>query len=380
MNGNVAYVCQARRKVSDYATLNNMDTEEETRLLHRISTSGQPDCVKVFPFDTQDATLKGAVIAATYEYNASTRDRTGNLIAFNCSSTLESLAKSQIDDDKEENEGIEESFPITSVPLPGVLSCSWVNKQDFYAATCLTADLRIVTLKVDTEGDSEVSQSGLKMDIFNEIKLDAPSDAVGLSLVHYNDDGRLSSVTSSQGFIYIVEDGLMSQKWRAHEMETWASAFQPGNPNVVLTASDDSMVKIFDRRRGIVPVHTLKRHFSGATSINFKEERPDILYTGGFDRQMVKFDMRNLSCPMATTFLDCSLWYIDYMPNGMLNIAGCYDGAFMYHVDEQDKEYRLIKKFSPKNPLIYGVAHLQLNECTVQLCCDFYNKGILFWI
>ncbi|KAK1937639.1 hypothetical protein X943_003533 [Babesia divergens] len=319
-------------------------------LLHTLYIDGQPDCLKLFPPEYQDATLSGTFLAATYEYDSHCKRRSGSIIAFNPCDALERYVKT--------------GATIWNIESPTI---------EYYGASCITDNLSIVTLRIDSEKEDSGEDSKLSFVFCNELHLDTASDAIGLSLVHYDDNASLSSVTASDGVVYVVEGGIVSQKWyaQAHDMETWISAFHPTNPNIILTGADDSMIKMFDRRQGTNAIETISC----------------------FDKQMVRFDMRNMKTPLMTACLDTAIWYIDFMEDNMLHIAGCYDGAFVYGTNESgnytvsaiiitpcsDDGYHLVSHFSSENSLIYGVAHIPLSNAMIHACCDFYNKRILFW-
>lgn len=352
----------------------NMREIHDGTLLHTLHIDGQPDCLKLFPPEYQDATLSGTLLAATYEYDSHCKRRSGSIIAFNPCDALERIANGRSDDDEETT-----SFHVASKFLAGVLSCSWIKAAGYYGASCITDSLSIVTLRIDAEKEDSGTDSKLSFVVCNELHLDTASDAIGLSLVHYDDNASLSSVTASDGVVYVVEGGIVSQKWQAHDMETWISAFHPTNPNLILTGADDSMIKMFDRRQGTNAIETISCHSAGVTALQVPKHNTNVLYSGSFDKQMVRFDMRNMKTPLMTACLDTAIWYIDFMEDSMLHIAGCYDGAFVYGTNESDDGYHLVSHFSSEKSLIYGVAHIPLSNAMIHACCDFYNKRILFW-
>ncbi|GBE60842.1 WD repeat-containing 85, putative [Babesia ovata] len=173
---------------------------------------------------------------------------------------------------------------------------------------------------------------------------------------------------------------------KAHEVETWISAFQPDNSNVLLTGADDSLIKVFDRRLGTEPLHALKSHSSGVTALQFHENNPHVLFTGSFDRRIMRFDMRNLKSPISAWPIDGAVWYIDFVDSNNLHIAGCYDGALVYVSEDAGEEQPLLptscemkRRFAPDNALIYGATHYELPSGIVYASCNFYEKQILFW-
>ncbi|ORM40896.1 Diphthine methyltransferase [Babesia sp. Xinjiang] len=306
-----------------------MELDQNGVLIHKIDTNGQPDCLKVFPHDLfEDDTLKGTFLAATYNYDSASRKRSGSIIAFKPCRALETLLKR---DNEHDNNAL--NFSIAQHDLPGVLSCSWIRTQDHYAAACVTANLSINTLQLATDTDENLSFKAI-----DEISLDPQSDAVGLSLSCHDDGLSLCSVTASDGNVYIVEDGIVTQKWKAHDVETWISVFQPDNTNILMTGADDSSIKVFDRREGTAPVRRLNHNSSGVTALQFNKRNTNLLYTGSFDRQLMRFDMRNMNMPISTSQLDGAVWFMDFLDEDTVHIAGCYDGAFAYTSDEQGEK------------------------------------------
>ncbi|GIX63759.1 diphthine methyltransferase, putative [Babesia caballi] len=256
-----------------------MEPAENGELIYALPTEGQPDCVKVFPYHlfpaAVDETLKDTIIAATYNYDEVARVRSGGLHALNPCRPLRAyvITKCHITAARLlEGNGGHESAPgiaVTTESLPGVLSCSWIRTPDYYGATCITSDLSVHTFKVEADSSNCDEDRAVCLHERYELFLENSSDAVGLSLTPYECSTSLFAVTASDGTVYVVEEGLVSHKWygamklnpsglrKAHEVETWSSTFQPGNPNILLTGADDSRIKVFDRRLGVAPQHTL---------------------------------------------------------------------------------------------------------------------------
>ncbi|GFE55008.1 WD G-beta repeat-containing protein protein, putative [Babesia ovis] len=344
-----------------------MQVIEPARVLYTVDIDGQPDYLSVFPCDEyQDKTLEGAMLAATYGFDPVTKERTGGIFLFNPYDTLEMLMAEEVDP-----EGSSFDVPLFQIPLPGVLSCSWIRTEDCYAAASLTSHLDINIAQVGTDEDDDLAL--LPRD---EIHLDNDTNGVGLSL---NVHDALFSVTASDGHVYVVENGMQKEKWRAHNIEAWISAFHPDNPNVVLTGGDDSTVKVFDRRNGSKPTDTLRHNTYGVTAIKFMEGDPNVFYTGSFDQQLMQLDMRNLSTPLSKKSIEGAVWYIDYVDRSRIHIAGCYDGAYIYETDSEGVPTQLVKQFAKDEALVYGAAHLSLPSGTAYASCSFYTKKIMFW-
>eukprot|EP00371_Babesia_bovis_P001599 XP_001610246.1 hypothetical protein [Babesia bovis T2Bo] len=157
-------------------------------------------------------------------------------------------------------------------------------RHPYYAAISVTAQLGVSVDRVVAD-----DTSAPRLQHCSVIDLDNATGGVGLSLCVNDDSGSLCSVTSSDGYVYLIENGMQTMKWYV----LLQCSFVPGNSNLLLTGSDDSTVKLFDTREGTSPLYTLKQlvlhlflsihsHSYGVTALKFMQDNTNIFYSGRY--------------------------------------------------------------------------------------------------
>ncbi|AFZ79055.1 hypothetical protein BEWA_019000 [Theileria equi strain WA] len=316
-------------------------------LLAELDLCSQPDTIKPFPSDVfPDSVYSGSFLVGTYCYDQRKDERCGSLICFN--------PRNYIKQKLYHSTNIHEvpTFHEFGLGLPGILSCSWVCRENSAGILCLTSDLKVVQFDaIDGNLNSEY-----KFEKVSQINLDDESSSVGLSLTPSDIYGKYISITSSNGYVYIVKDDTVINRWKAHDLEVWTSVFDPNNVNVILTGSDDSYIKRFDLRENINNITKVSCHSSGVTTLQFSPNNPNLLYSGGFDKNLFQFDTRNFSTPISTIKTLTSIWYIDfvkYHKTSQLHIAGCYDGAVTYNLVDDEIDIGSSMHYNTGNSLFY---------------------------
>ncbi|EDO06678.2 WD domain G-beta repeat family protein [Babesia bovis T2Bo] len=347
-----------------------MESAEQANVIYSIDIDGNPSCINAFPSGHfRDVTLEGAILTSTYNYSSSSKSRTGGIFLFNPCSNLKAILAQKVD-------SYDSSFSchMSYVSLPGVVYTTWIRTSDYYAAISVTAQLGVSVDRVVAD-----DTSAPRLQHCSVIDLDNATGGVGLSLCVNDDSGSLCSVTSSDGYVYLIENGMQTMKWRAHNMETWTSSFVPGNSNLLLTGSDDSTVKLFDTREGTSPLYTLKHHSYGVTALKFMQDNTNIFYSGSFDCRLYQFDIRNLVTPVSNSLLEGPIWNLDYINRHRIHIAGCHDGAFVYDTDLNGVPTSLVKRLFLEDCLIYGATHVSVDKEPIYTSCNFYKKKVIFW-
>lgn len=207
----------------------------------------------------------------------------------------------------------------------------------------------------------------------------ATSLTVGLS------DGSISvaSLAESQ----LIED----QQWKAHDFEVWAASFDPHQPSVVYTGSDDCKFIGWDLRSdtSIPAFRNSKVHKMGICCIVKNPHDPCSLLTGSYDEQLRVWDVRSISKPVHETSicLGGGVWRIKNHPhiNGLV-LAACMHNGFSI-VKINNGNLKVIETYNKHGSLAYGADWQRKRpdqegkkEGNVVATCSFYDRLLRVWI
>ncbi|KAK2195394.1 bifunctional WD40-YVTN repeat-like-containing domain superfamily/WD40-repeat-containing domain superfamily/WD40 repeat [Babesia duncani] len=166
----------------------------------------------------------------------------------------------------------------------------------------------------------------------------------------------------------------------------------PKEPQIILTGSDDSTIKLFDLRCDVgTPISEIKwfdwlicniwsSHSAGVTTIQFFPGSSNEFVTGGFDENLFVFDYRQVTKPIISQKMPGAVWYIDFIKDGkdhsqQMLVAGSHDGCYL---STFNTSIDIIKQSSFQDALIYGVAHIDSKDNRLYLASNFYKKEIIF--
>lgn len=125
----------------------------------------------------------------------------------------------------------------------------------------------------------------------------------------------------------------LQQEWQAHSLETWCATFDPGQPHLVYSGSDDCSFKGWDlRQEQPSPVFVnSKSHGAGVCIVSPHPSRTQLLATGSYDECIRLWDARNMARPLvaAERAAGGGVWRLKWHPaDPHLLLAACMYGGF----------------------------------------------------
>ncbi|OWM81455.1 diphthine methyltransferase homolog [Punica granatum] len=205
----------------------------------------------------------------------------------------------------------------------------------------------------------------------------ATSISVGLS------DGSISVISFSESRFEVL------QEWKAHDFETWAASFDPHQPHLVYSGSDDCKFICWDIRDG--PSNSVfrnsKAHMMGICCIMKSNSNPNILFTGSYDESFRIWDVRSVSRPVnvAAIGLGGGVWRIKNHPSvpGLV-LTACMHNGFAI-VKTRGEEIEVMETYKKHESLAYG-ADWQRGmpgesgrKTSVIATCSFYDRLVRIW-
>lgn len=171
-----------------------------------------------------------------------------------------------------------------TINTAAVLDLKWchvkINNQVLLGAVNAAKTLEIYALNVESK----------KLDSITKHVLEASDDLLMLSLdwstgKYVNNEPNI--VTSdSKGNINLfklLENNLvLLNKWHAHDYEAWITAFYYWDTNIIFSGGDDSILLKFDMRIGTESVLKNKSHTAGVTCFHSNTKREFICASGRY--------------------------------------------------------------------------------------------------
>ncbi|KAM9393187.1 diphthine methyltransferase isoform 1-T2 [Pholidichthys leucotaenia] len=214
-----------------------------------------------------------------------------------------------------------------------ILDLKWchvpVSERVVLGMATATGELQLFTLTQSQEGSHSLQTL---------TSLEVGSDRLALSLDWST--GRLdgsdvrvvcSDSAGSVSVLSLAEGDLTAlSQWKAHDFETWISAFSYWDTQLVYSGGDDCKLKGWDLRVGpSSPTFVSKRHSMGVCSIHSSPHREHILATGSYDEQVLLWDGRNMQQPLSETSMGGGVWRLKWHPtHEHLLLAACMHNDF----------------------------------------------------
>ncbi|KAL4584922.1 hypothetical protein LXL04_009533 [Taraxacum kok-saghyz] len=179
------------------------------------------------------------------------------------------------------------------------------------------------------------------------------------------------------------------QEWKAHEFEVWATSFDPHQPHLVYTGSDDCKLKGWDLRNypSSPTFQNSKSHQMGVCCIAKSPHCPYTLYTGSYDEKLRVWDVRSISRPVNEVNLGGGVWRIKNhsVVHGLI-LAACMHNGFAI-VKVNGDEVKVVETYNKHESLAYGADWCRGSVCeegekgkTVIATCSFYDKLLRVWV
>ncbi|KAK4748113.1 hypothetical protein SAY87_014699 [Trapa incisa] len=206
----------------------------------------------------------------------------------------------------------------------------------------------------------------------------ATSVCAGLS------DGSVSVLSFSESKLELL------QEWKAHGFETWAASFNPYQPHLIYSGSDDCKFICWDLRvQPSSPVfQNSKSHMMGVCCITMSKDTPNTLFTGSYDEFFRVWDVRSISKPVneASLGLGGGVWRIKNHPSvpGVV-LTACMHNGFAILKAKEGGEIEVMQTYKKHESLAYG-ADWQRGEIgeggrkkNVIATCSFYDRLVRIW-
>ncbi|KAI8377287.1 hypothetical protein BD560DRAFT_367036 [Blakeslea trispora] len=189
---------------------------------------------------------------------------------------------------------------------------------------------------------------------------------------HSNGDINILAPTESG---YEIQD-----QWHAHDLETWITAFDYWNTNIVYSGADDGLFKGWDARSQST-TFVYKRHTMGVTTMQSNPHKEHQLATGSYDETIYFWDTRSMRQPVHTFQTPGGgIWRLKWHPSrsDRLLSASMHAGAFVVDVDQDYTKAQLSTSFLDHTSMAYG-ADWSYADPNLVASCSFYDHVLHLW-
>lgn len=255
---------------------------------------------------------------------------------------------------------------------------------------------RPLLAQADAEGCLKVHhlESSDDGDALKEVYNEKVSSSMCLCL-DWNPSATSISVGLSDGSVSIVSlhetKTSILQEWKAHDFEVWATSFDPDQPHLVYTGSDDCKFKGWDLRNGPseLAFQNSKGHQMGVCCIAKSPHDSHTLFTGSYDEHLRIWDVRSISRPVNETSINLGggVWRIknhSVVP-GLILAACMHNGFAMVKVN--GNEVKVVETYNKHTSLAYGadwyrgsICQEDKREKTIVATCSFYDQLLRVWV
>ncbi|XP_005105145.1 diphthine methyltransferase [Aplysia californica] len=250
----------------------------------------------------------------------------------------------------------------SSAALCGILDIKWLNEE--------VEDKALFGL-VDAEGYFQLLQLDQESKRPSSITKEQLSDSsLGLSLGWSPAcSGGTSRVAASDSAgcltVFDVDSKVNTiSSWQAHGYEAWITAFHKTDKNILYSGGDDCRLKRWDLRDTTQPTFTSRRHQMGVCSIQSHPFKDYIFATGSYDEELIIWDDRQLKKPLSYAALGGGVWRIKWDPfqGDFILTATMYNGTHIIDcTDLGQTPLPVVAKYDDHN-LAYGADWCRLSE------------------
>ncbi|KAJ3014183.1 UNVERIFIED_CONTAM: DDB1- and CUL4-associated factor 11 [Siphonaria sp. JEL0065] len=147
--------------------------------------------------------------------------------------------------------------------------------------------------------------SGITDDSSSHIPL-SMGEHCGIWSIRLSDDGKEVVAGASEGliFVYDVEYNRVVHRVQAHNDDVNAVTFADQSSNLLLSGSDDGLIKVWDRRSSLhsnTPAGILPGHTEGITFISTRGRDGRTAVSNAKDQTLKVWDLRNMVSPSSET-------------------------------------------------------------------------------
>ncbi|KAJ6519825.1 WD40-repeat-containing domain protein [Mycena sanguinolenta] len=279
---------------------------------------------------------------------------------------------------------------MQAIDLPAVLDMKWCHRSSSSAPLLGVAD---------SEGNISLHEwKENKLESHSSISC-APSDVLCLSLDWSNRRyhtalGSLVVSLSNGSLCHLSpnESGLsIADSWHAHDFEPWIAAWDYWDPSIIWSGGDDLKLKGWDIRQGFSqPTFTNKRFDAGITTIQSHPYIENQFAVGSYDNTVRLFDKRKPLVPVTQVDVGGGAWRVKWHPSADrkkdLLVACMHDGFKIVRFTEPDGTEldggEVVKRFDSHTSLAYGADWSFAEgggEETLIASCSFYDHTLHMW-
>jgi WD40 repeat protein len=204
-------------------------------------------------------------------------------------------------------------------------------------------------------------------------------------------------------FDLIKEKPILIKK--SHEYGLWSCMIKDIIGNVFFTGSEDSLLKMWDRRSDKKEISVNRSHNASINCIqNFlNDDHSNYIVTGSYDETLRIIDVRKFGDCLFQKKIDCSIWDINQRNfknmASLFLMANVYEGFNVFEFDKEkiisdhnNKDIKSIFSFPLEKgettnhtinhkTIVYGVdsTHLWSDDEIYVTSCSFYDNSVSFW-
>lgn len=173
-----------------------------------------------------------------------------------------------------------------TIDTAAILDLKWchvkINDEILLGAVNAAKTLEIYVLNCETKHLECIAKHVLQIDDNDDLLLLSLDWSTG----KYANDEPNIVVSDSRGSINLfklAESNLnLINRWHAHDYEAWIAAFYYWDPNIIFSGGDDSILFKFDIRTGTEPVSKNRSHEAGVTSFHSNTKKEFLCATGRY--------------------------------------------------------------------------------------------------
>lgn len=313
------------------------------------------------PADTVELVHEDVLAVGTYLYDPASRQRTGHLdfLALKGRAAREPLLAL---------ERLGERYTLPH--QVGILDTKWYTKVEgeTFGGVLACSDGSLV------EGIFS-PKDALSFSLLRRLELN--SEAITMAVDRCSRTGHLAAALSTGQILPLTAEGHPLSPPSSHSLEAWTVAWDPHQLGLLHSGGDDARWQAWDLKAG-TPAFSCTYHQAGVCSIQPHPQDEQCLVTGSYDREVARWDRRQLRQPLSTMRARSGVWRVRWHPsdgtNDYLLLAACmYDG---YHVFDLSQKEIIIKDSYDPGALSYGCTWVDSNLVAT---CSFYNCQVQAW-
>nr|CCA15767.1 conserved hypothetical protein [Albugo laibachii Nc14] len=366
----------------------------------KFDTAQTADCVEACPVSGHEATM----VVATYQLNTNDFSKqnmsTGGLRPSQ-SGTLQQycVLTNELD-----THGDIRAAKVQDVELDyGVLDAKWssspLHDNVVLALATSNGSVEFFTL-------AETFQAGKRVELLKkmswEVTLQEDKNSVCGNPMCLSVDWSNRAMTSTSPFICAsFADGKIAvwqisnqtisleSEWQGHNLhgaaiESWISAFDCFNPNIIFTGADDCTLKGWDKRSTEFPTFISRHHTMGVCSIQFHPGEEHLCAVGSYDEVITLWDTRQMKNPLSEYHAGGGVWRLKWNPHlPNLLLAACMHNGFQIVSSKSGSPPAIHCHYTEHGSLAYGVdwwnPKKPIMEYQIVGSCSFYDKEFHLW-